>query len=175
MTIPPQYRNRYSYCYAALLFISIAFFATILDAAESTEKRPQKVKFELRLASHEPIKGWESVASDVPGQTIWISPKASITNADVAQASPEQIDDKNFVIVQFTENGALNFARTTKAHIGSFLAILIDGRVIAAPKIMTEITGGRAMLTGNLTEEEARSIAAGITVRQNSTEENNKK
>lgn len=43
---------------------------------------------------------------------------------------------------------------------------MIDGRVMTAPKIMAEITGGRAIIKGDINnEEEAKSIAKGIMVK----------
>jgi preprotein translocase subunit SecD len=61
-----------------------------------------------------------------------------------------------------TEDGALMLARLTKSHNGDFLAIMLDGPVTAVPKIAAEITGGRAMIFGNFTEEEAEAVAKGI-------------
>ena len=42
---------------------------------------------------------------------------------------------------------------------------MLNGRVASIPKIMAEITGGRILIEGNLTEEEAGSIAEGIMVK----------
>lgn len=46
-----------------------------------------------------------------------------------------------------------------------YVAIMIDGRVTAVPKIIDEITGGRAIINGNFTEEEAGSVAEGIMMK----------
>jgi 1-deoxy-D-xylulose-5-phosphate reductoisomerase len=39
------------------------------------------------------------------------------------------------------------------------MAMVLDGRVASAPRIRDRITGGRAQITGNFTEEEARDLA----------------
>ena len=169
-----KYRNRYL-CYVIFLTFFIMFLTTTLHAADLSGDRSRTINFELRLASHEPIKGWESVPSDIPSIPIWISPEASLTNADVAQAWPDWIDDKICVMILFTEDGALKFARTTKAPIGGFMAIMFNGRVIAAPQIMAQITSGRAVVSGNFTEEEAKAFAEGINVQiDKSKQESNK-
>jgi len=122
-------------------------------------------KFELRLASLKKVKGWESIPDDIQG-TIWIAPEATLTNADVAQAQPGRTNnDKVCVNLLLTEDGALKLARLTKSHIGGFVALMIDGRVMSVHQIMAEITGGRARLDGKFTEEEAKAIAEGIIVR----------
>ena len=64
-----------------------------------------------------------------------------------------------------TEEGSLKLARLTKSHIGENVAIMLDGRVMSAPKIMAEITGGRAMIHGNFTEAEAGALAKGIMMK----------
>jgi len=109
----------------------------------------------------------ESVSTPITGATIWISPEATLTNAEVAQAWPERINDKLGVWLQLTEDGALKFARLTKAHIGGLTAMMMDGRIIVVTQIMAEITG-RIRVEGTFTEEQARDFAEGITVRQNS-------
>jgi preprotein translocase subunit SecD len=128
---------------------------------------PGKHKFELRLASHEKVEGWERVPGPGPSNTpVWISPEVALTNRDVARAWPDRTtEDKPCVGIMLTEDGALKLARLTKSHIGEFLAIMLDGRVDTVPKIMDEITGGRAMILGDFTEEETRSIANGIMMK----------
>jgi preprotein translocase subunit SecD len=61
--------------------------------------------------------------------------------------------------ILLTEAAGLRLARFTKRHIGEKVAILIDGRVVAAPRIMAEIPGGRALVHGRFSEAEARTIA----------------
>lgn len=164
MSIKYQHVNRYPY-FISVLVLFMVFFITTLHAAESTRVQHRTYKFELRLASYEKVNGWDSIPGDVPGQTIWISPEATLTNADVAQAWPDQMDDKFCVGLLLTEEGALKLARLSKAHIGEFVALMIDGRVMSVPKIMAEIISGRSVLPGNFTEEEAGAIAKGITER----------
>jgi preprotein translocase subunit SecD len=142
----------------------MVLLTTALAAAELLENQTRTLRFEMRLASYEKVEGWENVPGPAPGKVnIWISPETTLTNADVAQAWPDRMDDKFCVGLLLTEEGALKLARLSKAHIGEFVALIIDGRVMSVPKIMAEINGGRAVLSGKFTEEEAGSIAEGIT------------
>jgi preprotein translocase subunit SecD len=125
-----------------------------------------KIKFELRLASYQKVKGWEiGLVPGPPQILVWISPEAALTNADIARAWPQADADGFSVGFMLTEGGSLKLARLTKTHIGENLAIMVDGRVLSAPKIMDEITGGRAMINGKFTEEEAGLLAKGITMK----------
>ena len=127
---------------------------------------PGKHKFELRLASYEKVKGWDLVLVQGPPKIpVWISPEVALTNADIARAWPQADADGFSIGFMLTEEGSLKLARLTKSHIGENVAIMIDGRVMSAPKIMAEITGGRAIINGNFTEEEAGALAKGIMMK----------
>jgi preprotein translocase subunit SecD len=106
------------------------------------------------------VGGWESVPGPGPGGHIWISPEVTLTNDDVAQARPGKMEmEVPSVHLQLTQDGAIKLARLSKAHIGEMVALMIDGRVMSAPQIMDEIIGGQAMMVGDFTSEEAKSIA----------------
>ena len=45
------------------------------------------------------------------------------------------------------------------------LVILVDGKVLSAPIVREKISGGRAVIAGRFTEEEAKHIANGIVGR----------
>jgi preprotein translocase subunit SecD len=55
--------------------------------------------------------------------------------------------------------GATLFGAHTTQHQGEFLAIVLDKRVISAPRINSPITGGQGEITGNFTQEEASQLA----------------
>jgi preprotein translocase subunit SecD len=166
MTIQGQHGKRHLCLHTVLVFMVLAvIFTTALTAAGLSGDQTEKHTFEVRLASHEKVEGWERVPGPEPGKTpIWISPEVALTNGDVARAYSDRTpDDKPCVGILFTKDGALKQARLTRSHVGELVAIMIDGRVMAAPKIMAEITGEQARIEGNFTEEEAESIAKGLT------------
>lgn len=70
-------------------------------------------------------------------------------------------DEYNSPAVEFSFNkiGAKRFAEATKANIGKRLAILLDNKIISAPKINGAITGGHGIITGNFTAESAQDLA----------------
>lgn len=65
--------------------------------------------------------------------------------------------------VTFTEPGAKRFAEATRDHVGQRLAIVIDGKVYSAPKVMMEIPGGKAVISGSFSEQEATQLAARLS------------
>ena len=64
------------------------------------------------------------------------------------------------VALQFDSEGAATFGKLTEAYVGKRFAIVLDGEVQSAPQIREPIHGGRASITGNFTEEEARNLAS---------------
>jgi preprotein translocase subunit SecD len=145
-----------------IIFMMILFISSAtLRASDLSGSYKDGVSFELRLASMEKVEGWKSVTTPWK-QSVWISPAISLSNTDVAQASAEQRGAKYSVNLWFTEEGTLKLARLTKANIGKYVAIMVNERAVSVPKIMDEISGGRAMIEGNFTEEEARLLADGI-------------
>jgi RNA polymerase sigma factor (sigma-70 family) len=64
-----------------------------------------------------------------------------------------------------TPTGKEQFAKITRENMGRRLAIIIDGKVISAPVIQSEIRGGKGNISGNFTEQEANRLAASISKR----------
>ncbi|MEK7598615.1 MAG: protein translocase subunit SecD [Patescibacteria group bacterium] len=60
------------------------------------------------------------------------------------------------IAIEFDQEGTKLFAEITKRNIGKPLAIFLDGMLLQAPNVQTEITDGRAEITGNFTLEEAK-------------------
>ncbi len=62
--------------------------------------------------------------------------------------------------VSLTDDAATRFATYTRQHIGEPLAILLNGEVVSAPVIQSEISGGELVIQGNFTEDDAETLAA---------------
>ena len=60
---------------------------------------------------------------------------------------------------RLTSDGAKIFSEYTTANVGSYLAILLDGKVISSPVIKDPITDGQGQISGNFTIESANQLA----------------
>jgi preprotein translocase subunit SecD len=60
--------------------------------------------------------------------------------------------------IQFDREGAELFAQITRENQGEILAIILDGSIISAPVIASEIRDGQAQITGSFSPEEARTL-----------------
>jgi preprotein translocase subunit SecD len=63
------------------------------------------------------------------------------------------------VAIEFTATGTRIFAELTEQNVGKHLAIILDGNLYSAPRINERIPGGRAVITGQFTVEDARDLA----------------
>ncbi|HIZ88221.1 MAG TPA: protein translocase subunit SecDF [Candidatus Coprenecus pullistercoris] len=63
------------------------------------------------------------------------------------------------VDMAMNSEGAQIWARMTADNIGRSIAIVLDDMVYSYPRVNTEITGGRSVIEGNFTIEEATDLA----------------
>jgi len=117
---------------------------------------------EVRLA--ETQAGAGLVEADVPGsnQKIYMRSSAIVTGADVTGARVIDAGGGRYSVgVAFSTAGSNRLADSTKIHMGRPVAILLNGRVIAAPIVRSMIRDS-AVISGNFTREEADRIVTGF-------------
>jgi RNA polymerase sigma factor (sigma-70 family) len=132
--------------------------------------------FQLRLVLNAPSADSEilthsttnSASGRVFRETLHVQKKVLLDQSAIASASVStnfQIGMAPYPVVVFTltPKGKKAFAKLTRENIDRRLAILIDGKVISAPVIRTEIPGGTGQITGYFTEREATDLAARIS------------
>ncbi|MEK7560911.1 MAG: protein translocase subunit SecD [Patescibacteria group bacterium] len=78
-----------------------------------------------------------------------------IRRADVVQ---DQTTFRPQISLELTDEGAEIFRRMTRENIGKQIAIYLDGSAISAPVVQEEISGGKAQITGQFTDTEARIL-----------------
>ncbi|MBI1833873.1 MAG: protein translocase subunit SecD [Candidatus Andersenbacteria bacterium] len=71
----------------------------------------------------------------------------------------DQLSGQPQVNLEFDGEGADLFAQLTRESIGKRIAIYLDDVPISAPVVNSEITAGRAVITGGFTLPEARQLA----------------
>lgn len=101
------------------------------------------------------------------GETAAAFIKSDLTGADLTNANPQPVQGKNWdVSLEFTPVGGEKFARLTGelGGTGRQLGIFLDDKLVSAPSVGAEfagrgITGGRAVITGTFTAQEASELA----------------
>ena len=63
------------------------------------------------------------------------------------------------VSLEFSDEGTKLFADLTTKNVGKHIAILLDKQVLTNPVVNEPIMGGKAVITGNKSIEEAERLA----------------
>lgn len=124
------------------------------------------VRFEVRLAEEQPGPGLREAPVGTSQRIVYLHDEVIVSNADVASAvvEPGSLQDRFEVVFRLGAPGAARLRAATRRHLGRPLALLIDGYVIVAPTVRTEV-GESARLSGAFTRDEAARIVRGVTVR----------
>ena len=105
-----------------------------------------QAQFSIRAASNQPVTGWRQM--EYNKQSVWVSPTESLAAVDILRA--ELATDRNgqrAVGVVFNDAGAKKMADLSRAQLNKLIAMVLDDKVIFAPKVRAEI-GREAMITG---------------------------
>lgn len=68
-------------------------------------------------------------------------------------------DGRPVVSFRFNAAGGKKFGDATRENAGKFLAIVLDDKVISAPRINEPILGGSGIISGNFTVQQAQDLA----------------
>lgn len=74
-----------------------------------------------------------------------------------------KLSNEPVVSIVFNDQGAKLFEKITRENTGKSLAIFLDGEVISSPRINEAISGGKAVISGSFTPDEARKLAQNLS------------
>jgi len=116
--------------------------------------RPDK---DLRLRL---IQVKKTVDADiVPPQDPWKLTDLTGKQLSSARVEFDQNTGATQVSLQFDKEGSDLFAELTKKNLNKPIAIFLDGQIISQPVVQAEILGGRAVISGNFSIDEAKTLA----------------
>jgi preprotein translocase subunit SecD len=98
------------------------------------------------------------------GETVYLHKEVLLTGSDVDYATPIPAKEGPAIILRFTAEGKEKIANMTAKSVGRRYAIIVDGKVITAPKIVEPIPEN-ATIFGFSSMTEAKSIAEKINRR----------
>jgi preprotein translocase subunit SecD len=100
-------------------------------------------------------------AEDEPGGPRYyvIRKRTLISGDSLVDAQPSFQNGNPVVSFRFDASGAKRFADATRDNVGRLFAIVLDDKVISAPRIREPILGGSGIIEGNFTVEGANELA----------------
>ena len=75
-----------------------------------------------------------------------------------AQLDIDQTTGATQVAIQFSDEGAKMFEELTAKNVGKQLAIFLDNNLVSAPTVREKISGGKAVITGNFSIDDAKQL-----------------
>ncbi len=97
--------------------------------------------------------------ADYQGRVYLIKKEVVLSGDLLVDANPTYHEGQPAVSFRFNDVGAKKFAQITKENIGKFFAIVLDDRVVTAPRINTVINQGSGVISGSFTVQEANQVA----------------
>jgi len=129
-----------------------------MDHVKNVFPRDMEFKWAVKFYKHDPSESfYELHAIKVTGR----DGKAPL-DGDVVTDARSEFDQNNGsaeVSMAMNAEGAKTWARLTKNNVGNFIAIVLDDYVYSAPRVNSEITGGRSSISGDFTVNEAKDLA----------------
>jgi len=88
-----------------------------------------------------------------------IEKRIRLTGQNLVDAQPTFQDGQPVVSFRFDSRGARTFGQITAENVGKLFAIVLDDKVITAPRIESPILGGSGIIRGSFTVQSARDLA----------------
>ena len=133
------------------------------DTSKVKELLGATAKLEFRLVADpgDPPSDVETLPMQQGGGTMTVQKRVMVSGEDLVDAEPGFDSRTNEPDVNFRFNlrGGQHFGQVTSENVGRLFAIVLDGKVISAPRIQSPITGGNGQITGNFTVEQADNLA----------------
>jgi preprotein translocase subunit SecD len=114
------------------------------------------VVFVLALAALPQAAGAQSLQLNVVQESLELKP------GDIVGAEAVQQHGQWAISIKLAPGAAAMFGAVTGRSVGKRVQIVVEDRILSAPIVREAITGGEVMISGNLTEEDARALAARI-------------
>jgi len=134
--------------------------ASNIDQIKSEVGKTAQMTFHMVLNQSNAIKSLKYPDASNPEFIYNLSPDPLITGDNLINASVARDNSgQPAVSFKFDRTGSKIFARVTSENIGALFAIVLDKKVISAPRIQSSILGGSGIITGDFTRKEAGNLA----------------
>ena len=96
-----------------------------------------------------------------PGKLLPVEKRVMVQGEDLTDAQPgfDPRTQEPVVNFRFNIRGGQRFGEVTSENVGKLFAIILDGKVISAPRIISPITGGSGQISGHFTVEAANNLS----------------
>ena len=104
------------------------------------------------------LPGDEPGANGQPVEYV-VQRQVVVGGENLVDAQPTMQTNQPVVSFKFDSTGARKFGQATQQNVGKLLAIVLDNKVISAPRVNEPILGGSGIISGNFTFQSATELA----------------
>ena len=123
----------------------------------------QTAKLEFRLVAEPGASPGDvdQLLDQETGQPLSVEKRVMVQGEDLTDAQPgfDQRTSEPVVNFRFNIRGGQRFGQVTSENVGRPFAIVLDSKVISAPRILGPITGGSGQISGRFTVEQATNLS----------------
>jgi SecD/SecF fusion protein len=133
------------------------------DTSKLKEILGTTAKLEFRLVAEPGADPTDTELLDQVDQPskLPVEKRIMVQGEDLTDAQPGFDNRTQEPVVNFRFNirGGQRFGEVTSENVGKLFAIILDGKIISAPRILSPITGGSGEISGHFTVESANNLA----------------
>ena len=96
---------------------------------------------------------------DAEGNLYLVQKEIILSGDLLIDANTTYYEGQPAVSFRFNHLGTQKFAQITQDNVGRIFAIVLDGKIVTAPRINTPITEGSGIISGSFTVQEANDVA----------------
>ena len=137
-------------------------FSIFLISCTQKNLNGDSLTFELRLAESFTNPNFKEMVLLHSDQTFFVGDSVFLSNNELISAEVIDMQTQPKVKVSLNENGREKFADFTLKNVGKNAAVIVDNKLVSAPRINAQITQGVLLIVGHFDLKEAQNIADGI-------------
>lgn len=144
------------------IIVELAGVYDLQEAIKLIGETPQ-LDFRQELTSEEAAKKLNIDNAEAIQGPLFERTNLTGKNLKRATVAFDQLGGSPQVTLEFDSEGGKLFADLTRQNLNKRIAIYLDGIPISAPVVQSEITDGRAVISGGFSLEEAKQLAESLT------------
>lgn len=141
---------------------------SILERSNSqykTENKPREIPITVdKEDGFYTIINYEG--NDYELKNLKLAPKVAVSKSEISEVKLLKDElGRNVIDIKLTKEGGNKFKILTENNIGKPIAIVLNKKLISAPRVLDVISEGRIQIIGNFSDEEVKEIVNAVKIK----------
>jgi SecD/SecF fusion protein len=144
--------------------LTVVFLIAGCAVSGSATSAVTSERIEFRFASEDATPGHEATTNPLDASTIYLAPEAFLNHKHIQSGRVvDLVTGDPAVEITLTPEGSERLRRISAQNLGKLVAILVDGRVITAVPIQSELKLPSVVLVADFERAEAERLARDLS------------